>query len=94
MAWLLTLPYPVRSALRRWRGMVGMVLGVGIALGIGMTLLVVSRASVVAFMVIALPPIRLATQCGLEGYCSIPRMMTSTAASSSKPRALRVSSSL
>lgn len=36
--WLLGLPFPVRGALRRWRGMVGMVLGVGMALGLVMTL--------------------------------------------------------
>lgn len=39
------LPYPVRTVLRRWRGMVGMILGVGLALGIGMGLLGVATAS-------------------------------------------------
>src|SRR5919109_2149812 len=43
---LLALPYPVRNVARRWRSFVGMVLGVGIALGIGMTLLAVGQASV------------------------------------------------
>lgn len=42
--WLLRLPYPVRNLLRRWRGMLGMVIGVGIALSIGMTLLAVLQA--------------------------------------------------
>ena len=41
---LLGLPYPVRNVLRRWRGMLGMIIGVGIALGIGMTMLAVSNA--------------------------------------------------
>ena len=39
------LPYPVRTVLRRWRGMVGMIVGVGLALGIGMGLLGVATAS-------------------------------------------------
>jgi ABC-type antimicrobial peptide transport system permease subunit len=43
------LPYPVRDALRRWRTMLGMVAGVGLALGIGMVMLGVSSASVSAF---------------------------------------------
>jgi hypothetical protein len=38
-SWLLGLPFPVRRALRRWRGMVGMVLGVGVALGMVLTLM-------------------------------------------------------
>lgn len=42
----LRLPYPVRNVLRRWRGAVGMMLGVGIALGITMTMLGVTQASV------------------------------------------------
>ena len=37
-------PYPIRSVLRRWREMIGIVLGVGIALGIVMTLSGVGRA--------------------------------------------------
>ena len=44
--WLLRLPYPVRTVLRRWRGLVGMVIGVGIALGIGMLFLGVSKSKV------------------------------------------------
>ena len=41
----LAIPYPVRSMTSRWRGMVGMIAGVGLALGIGMTLLGVSQGS-------------------------------------------------
>ncbi|HZT05894.1 MAG TPA: ABC transporter permease [Chloroflexota bacterium] len=37
--YLLALPFPVRSAVRRWRGMVGMVVGVGAALGLVMALM-------------------------------------------------------
>lgn len=44
--WDVGLPYPVRDAVRRWRGMLGMMLGVGIALGMGMTMLAVSNGSV------------------------------------------------
>jgi ABC-type lipoprotein release transport system permease subunit len=43
------LPYPVRTVIRRWREMIGMVLGVGIALGIGMTMLGVNAASIDLF---------------------------------------------
>lgn len=42
---LARLPYPLRTVLRRWRGAIGMMLGVGLALGIGMGLLGVSTAS-------------------------------------------------
>lgn len=49
VTWLLRLPYPVRNMLRRWRGTVGMMLGVGIALGLGMTLLAVSNATTQLF---------------------------------------------
>jgi ABC-type lipoprotein release transport system permease subunit len=42
---LARLPYPLRNVLRRWRGLVGMIVGVGLALGIGMTMLAVSRAT-------------------------------------------------
>jgi ABC-type lipoprotein release transport system permease subunit len=49
LSWTLRLPYPLRNTLRRWRGVLGMVLGVGIALGIGMTLLGVSQASIELF---------------------------------------------
>ena len=44
VGWLLRLPYPLRNALGRWRSLVSMVLGVGIALSIGMTLLAVISA--------------------------------------------------
>jgi putative ABC transport system permease protein len=44
--WLLRLPYPVRTVVRRWRGLVGMIIGVGIALGIGMLFLGVSKSKV------------------------------------------------
>jgi ABC-type antimicrobial peptide transport system permease subunit len=40
------LPYPVRNLLTRWRGALGMMLGVGISLGIAMTLLAVSQATI------------------------------------------------
>ena len=40
-----SLSYPVRTVLRRWRGMVGMMLGVGVALGIGMGMLGVNEAT-------------------------------------------------
>jgi putative ABC transport system permease protein len=43
--WLLRLPYPARTMLRRWRGMLGMMLGVGIALSLAMTMMAVSKAS-------------------------------------------------
>src|SRR5579875_1792983 len=41
---LLRLPYPLRNMIRRWRGMLGMIVGVGIALSIGMTILAVIQA--------------------------------------------------
>jgi putative ABC transport system permease protein len=44
--WLGGLPFPMRAVLRRWRGMVGMMLGVGVALGLGMTIMATSQASV------------------------------------------------
>lgn len=46
VAWLLRLPYAVRNVVRRWRGLLGMMLGVGIALGIGMTMLAISSAAI------------------------------------------------
>jgi putative ABC transport system permease protein len=49
VSWILALPYPLRNMLRRWRGMLGMILGVGIALGIGMTMLAVSSAIIAIF---------------------------------------------
>ena len=39
------LPYPVRNVLRRWRGTLGMMVGVGIALSVAMTMLAVSQGS-------------------------------------------------
>ena len=44
VGWLLRLPYPLRNALERWRTLISMILGVGIALSIGMTLLAVISA--------------------------------------------------
>lgn len=49
LPWLLRLPYPVRNVLRRWRGLLGMILGVGIALSIGMTLLAVIQAELLLY---------------------------------------------
>lgn len=43
------LPYPVRNALQRWRGMLGMVVGVGIALSVVMTMLAVSAAQMALY---------------------------------------------
>lgn len=45
-SWSHDLPFPLRAVLRRWRGLVGMVLGVGMALGLAMTLMATSGASV------------------------------------------------
>ncbi len=39
LPWLLGLPFPVRGVARRWRGMVGMVVGVGVALGLVLTMM-------------------------------------------------------
>jgi ABC-type antimicrobial peptide transport system permease subunit len=44
LSWLLRLPYPLRNALGRWRALLSMIVGVGIALSIGMTLLAVISA--------------------------------------------------
>jgi ABC-type antimicrobial peptide transport system permease subunit len=44
VGWLLRLPYPLRNAVGRWRALLSMILGVGIALSIGMTLLAVISA--------------------------------------------------
>lgn len=43
--WTWNLPYPARSVLARWPGLLAMMLGVGIALGVGMMMLGVSKAS-------------------------------------------------
>src|SRR5205823_14176730 len=40
----LRLPYPIRNALGRWRALISMMVGVGIALSIGMTILGVISA--------------------------------------------------
>jgi ABC-type antimicrobial peptide transport system permease subunit len=40
----LRLPYPIRNAIGRWRALISMMLGVGIALSIGMTILGVISA--------------------------------------------------
>jgi ABC-type lipoprotein release transport system permease subunit len=45
-AWSHGLPFPVRAVLRRWRRLLGMVVGVGLALGLAMTLMATTRASV------------------------------------------------
>lgn len=47
--WSAGLPFPVRTVLRRWREMIGMIAGVGIALGIGMTMLGVNAATLDIF---------------------------------------------
>lgn len=47
--WSAGLPYPVRNVWRRRRGLLGMIVGVGIALGLGMTMLAVSQASIDLF---------------------------------------------
>jgi ABC-type antimicrobial peptide transport system permease subunit len=44
IGWLARLPYPVRNAVSRWRSLLSMMLGVGIALSIGMTILAVISA--------------------------------------------------
>ena len=49
LPWTSTLPYPVRNMVRRWRGALGMMIGVGIALGLGMTFLAVNKASMDLF---------------------------------------------
>ena len=45
-SWLHDLPFPLRAVLRRWQRLVGMVVGVGLALGLSMTLMATDRASV------------------------------------------------
>lgn len=44
--WTSTLPFPIRNLLRRWRGTLGMILGVGISLSIVMTLAVMGKATI------------------------------------------------
>ncbi|MBI3966938.1 MAG: ABC transporter permease [Chloroflexi bacterium] len=49
VTWLLALPYPVRNMLRRWRGLIGMIVGVGLSLGIAMTMSGVGKGAVGLF---------------------------------------------
>jgi lipoprotein-releasing system permease protein len=44
IGWQLRLPYPLRNALGRWRTLLSMIVGVGLALSIGMTILAVISA--------------------------------------------------
>jgi ABC-type antimicrobial peptide transport system permease subunit len=44
LGWAARLPYPFRNAVGRWRTLLSMMLGVGIALSIGMTILAVISA--------------------------------------------------
>lgn len=46
VSWAMALPYPLRTLLHRWRGMLGMMIGVGIALSLAMTMFAVSKASI------------------------------------------------
>ena len=43
--WLRRLSYPVRTVVRRWRGMLGMMIGVGLALSLTMTIVAVSQGT-------------------------------------------------
>jgi hypothetical protein len=45
ITWLLRLPYPARNMLRHWRGVLGMMVGVGTALGIAMAMLAINNAT-------------------------------------------------
>jgi ABC-type lipoprotein release transport system permease subunit len=49
IGWSAELPYPIRNVWRRRRGLIGMIFGVGIALGIGMTMLAVNQAGIDIF---------------------------------------------
>lgn len=49
LSWLLQVPFPIRNLLRRWRELIGMMVGVGIALAMGMAMLAVSNATVELF---------------------------------------------
>jgi ABC-type antimicrobial peptide transport system permease subunit len=44
ISWVVRLPYPLRNAIGRWRTLMSMIVGVGIALSIGMTILAVISA--------------------------------------------------
>jgi putative ABC transport system permease protein len=44
LSWPMRLPYALRNVLRRWRDLLGMMVGVGIALGIVMTLSGIGKA--------------------------------------------------
>src|SRR4051794_22199231 len=44
IGWAARIPYPIRNAVGRWRTLLSMMLGVGIALSIGMTILAVISA--------------------------------------------------
>lgn len=46
IGWAARLPYPVRNVLRRWRGLLGMMIGVGIALSVVTTLLAMSQGNI------------------------------------------------
>jgi ABC-type lipoprotein release transport system permease subunit len=47
--WPMGLPFPARNLVHRWRGMLGMMLGVGIALGIVMTSLGTTAGSIESY---------------------------------------------
>ena len=47
---LLSFPFPVRNAVRRWRGMLGMVVGVGLALGMVLTMMGILGTAMDAIM--------------------------------------------
>ncbi len=48
--WLLTFPFPIRNAVRRWRSMVGMIIGVGLALGMVLTMMGILGTAMDAIM--------------------------------------------
>ena len=48
--WWIRLPYPIRSVRARWKDLLAMMIGVGIALGISMLMLGVSKASADLFV--------------------------------------------
>ena len=66
VGWLLRLPYPLRNAVGRWRALVSMILGVGIALSIGMTILGVISADNVGELLMIQSALR-ARQAGGRG---------------------------